>query len=127
MTSLFGDSAGGKSSSTGLLSNIGSALFGSAPTLKFAKGGIVNRETVFPLSNGKTGIMGEAGTEAILPLKRGPGGTLGVYMYGNTGQMQRQPTIIFNVQATDANSFVKSESQISAMLNRAVARGSRNL
>jgi phage-related minor tail protein len=30
------------------------------------------------MANGKTGLMGEAGPEAIMPLKRGPGGELGV-------------------------------------------------
>ena len=35
--------------------------------------------------------------------------------------------ITFNVQANDAQSFLKSESQIAAMLSRALARGQRNL
>jgi tape measure domain-containing protein len=43
----------------------------------FAQGGVVSRPTVFPMANG-IGLMGEAGPEAILPLKRGPGGRLGV-------------------------------------------------
>jgi lambda family phage tail tape measure protein len=45
---------------------------------KFAQGGIVNRPTLFGYGQGKTGMMGEAGTEAILPLQRGAGGNLGV-------------------------------------------------
>ena len=45
---------------------------------KFAKGGIVSRPTLFGYGGGKTGLMGEAGTEAILPLSRGSGGDLGV-------------------------------------------------
>lgn len=44
----------------------------------FATGGIVGGPTTFSMSNGKTGLMGEAGPEAIMPLKRGPGGELGV-------------------------------------------------
>jgi phage-related minor tail protein len=43
----------------------------------FARGGIVDRPTVFPFGRG-IGLMGEAGPEAILPLRRGPGGRLGV-------------------------------------------------
>ena len=35
--------------------------------------------------------------------------------------------VTLNVQASDAQSFVKSESQIAAMLSRALARGQRNL
>ncbi|HAT1526075.1 TPA: phage tail tape measure protein [Morganella morganii] len=47
----------------------------SSPTLfAFAKGGAPN-----------AGLMGEAGPEAIMPLKRGPDGNLGVRMYGGNG------------------------------------------
>lgn len=45
---------------------------------KFARGGIVNSPTAFQYGGGKRGLMGEAGTEAILPLKRTSGGALGV-------------------------------------------------
>ena len=63
--------------------NVGSAVPGPsfltqpAPTFAFAKGGVVNRPTTFSMPNA-TGLMGEAGPEAIMPLKRGPDGTLGV-------------------------------------------------
>src|SRR5690606_36071509 len=43
----------------------------------FAKGGVVTRPTVFPFAEG-IGLMGEAGPEAIMPLHRGPDGSLGV-------------------------------------------------
>ena len=43
----------------------------------FASGGVVNKTTIFPMANGM-GVMGEAGPEAIMPLKRGPSGRLGV-------------------------------------------------
>lgn len=49
----------------------------------FAKGGIVNKPELFAFANGgKLGLRGEAGPEAIMPLKRGPGGGLGVQMFG---------------------------------------------
>ena len=67
--------------------------------------------------------MGEAGAEAILPLRRGADGSLGVAASGS-GSTQ---SIVFNVTATDAASFRKSEGQISAMLARSVARGRRGL
>ena len=44
----------------------------------YAKGGVVSGPTVFPMANGGVGLMGEAGPEAIMPLKRGPSGRLGV-------------------------------------------------
>lgn len=48
----------------------------------YAKGGIVNTPTTFPMRGGKTGLTGEAGPEAILPLTRGANGALGVQASG---------------------------------------------
>lgn len=45
---------------------------------QFASGGVVNSPTAFGFGNNKRGVMGEAGPEAILPLKRSGGGDLGV-------------------------------------------------
>ncbi|MCG6541751.1 phage tail tape measure protein [Pseudomonas sp. KSR10] len=52
----------------------------------FAKGGaftnsIVNQPTAFGMAGG-LGVMGEAGPEAIMPLTRGPDGSLGIQAYG---------------------------------------------
>jgi len=52
---------------------------------KFASGGIVNSPTMFAYANGgagRFGLMGEAGPEAIMPLKRGANGRLGVEVSG---------------------------------------------
>ena len=95
---------------------------GEMPSL-FAKGGIVAAPTAFHMGNGKAGIAGEAGPEAILPLTRGADGRLGVRQSGQG----RVLTINFNVSTPDAASFRRSQTQINAMLNRAVARGERNL
>ncbi len=61
----------------------------------FANGGaftnsIVSKPTAFAFGKGDAlGVMGEAGPEAIMPLKRGPNGSLGVQMHGaNGGQKQ---------------------------------------
>lgn len=43
----------------------------------YARGGIVRKPTLFAMADG-AGLMGEAGPEAIMPLKRGPDGRLGV-------------------------------------------------
>ena len=43
----------------------------------FARGGVIDRPTVFPFASG-VGLMGEAGPEAIMPLKRNSRGELGV-------------------------------------------------
>lgn len=88
----------------------------------FAKGGVLNSPMLFPLENG-VGLAGEAGAEAILPLRRGSDGRLGVAAGGGPAAVQ----IHFNVTAADAESFRRSEAQIAAMLNRVAARGARNL
>lgn len=50
----------------------------NSPSLSAYSGQIVSSPTLFKFAKGGTGLMGEAGPEAILPLKRGPGGYLGV-------------------------------------------------
>jgi phage-related minor tail protein len=87
----------------------------------FADGGVVSSPTYFPMG-GDLGLMGEAGSEAIMPLKRGSDGSLGVATSGGGSQQ-----IVFNVSTPDAQSFQRSEAQISAMLARTAMRGQRNL
>lgn len=86
----------------------------------FAGGGVVSAPTYFPLG-GNLGLMGEAGSEAILPLRRGADGSLGVAAAGTAAPVN----VVFNVTAQDAASFRKSEAQITGMLARAVSRGTR--
>ncbi|MCA0257163.1 MAG: phage tail tape measure protein [Proteobacteria bacterium] len=110
-----------------VMSGIGS-LFGFADggvpgrVVPFANGGVVSSPSFFPMG-GDMGLMGEAGAEAILPLKRGADGSLGVAMNGAASG----PSIVFNVTATDAASFRKTEGQIAAMLARTAGRGQRQL
>ena len=63
----------------------GGAWQGGSQIQAYANGGVVGGPTTFPMSGGKTGLMGEAGPEAIMPLKRGANGKLGVQMEGNAG------------------------------------------
>jgi phage-related minor tail protein len=84
----------------------------------FAKGGVLQSPTYFGLGQG-LGLAGEAGAEAVLPLSRGSDGRLGVA--GGGGGVN----VTFNVTATDARSFAASEAEVSAMLLRAVKRGTR--
>jgi phage-related minor tail protein len=59
--------------------------FGPNGITPFAKGGVVSSPTLFPFAKG-TGLMGESGPEAIMPLKRGADGKLGVSVYDATRQ-----------------------------------------
>ena len=60
------------------------AAFAGGRVLPFARGGVVDRPTLFPMANGM-GLIGEAGPEAVLPLRRGRGGKLGVEASGGRG------------------------------------------
>lgn len=71
-------------------------VFGSSGMHAFAKGAaFTNRLFSVPTffqfgQGGQFGVMGEAGTEAVMPLTRGPGGRLGVDAHG-AGRTSRKP------------------------------------
>lgn len=81
----------------------------------FYRGGVVDKPTIFPMARGM-GLMGEAGPEAIMPLKRGRGGRLGVESSGGVGN------VVVNVDAS--GSSVEGDnaqaSQLGKMLGAAV-------
>jgi len=70
----------------GLFAN-GGAFSAGRQIQAYANGGVVGGPTYFPMAGGKTGLMGEAGPEAIMPLKRGRGGKLGVSVEGASGSV----------------------------------------
>ncbi|MEM7546681.1 MAG: phage tail tape measure protein [Pseudomonadota bacterium] len=96
--------------------------FTSGRVRAFAKGGVVSGPTTFPM-RGATGLMGEAGPEAIMPLTRGADGSLGVKAEGGRGAT----TVTINISTPDAESFRRSQSQVAASVARAVRRGERNM
>jgi phage-related minor tail protein len=88
----------------------------------FAQGGVIASPVAFPLAGNRLGVAGERGPEAILPLSRGPDGRLGVRADGG-GSLN----VTFNIATPDVDSFRRSETQLAALLARAVAQGQRNL
>jgi phage-related minor tail protein len=74
-----------------------------------------------PVDAGVAYLVGEQGPELFVPQASGA-----IVPNGGVAQAQR-PQIVLNVAARDAQSFLKSETQIAAMLSRALARGQRNL
>jgi phage-related minor tail protein len=105
----------GVQSETGLLSGM---------ALPMARGGVIAAPAYFPMPDGRTGLMGERGAEAVMPLARTTDGRLGVAA-GGAGR--GGPAIVMNITASDAASFRRSEAEVTAMLARAVARGRRGL
>lgn len=72
--------------------------FSNGRVVPFARGGVVNRPTLFPMANG-AGLMGEAGPEAVLPLKRTASGRLGVEASGGGGSVFA-PSVVINYQSS---------------------------
>ena len=87
-------------------------VFAKNKIVPYAMGGIVNKPTLFPMANGM-GLMSEQGPEAIMPLKRGANGKLGVQSSGGVGN------IVVNVDAT--GSSVEGNEMQGRQLGRMIA------
>lgn len=96
---------------------------------KFAVGGIVDQPTPFAFagagggSSPKLGLMGEAGPEAIMPLRRTSGGRLGVEVAGGSAA---PVTVVVNVDASGATDQ-KGGDKDGAQLGRMVATAVRSI
>lgn len=102
-----------------LLSANGNVFLGGE-LMAFANGGVVGGPTVFPMRRG-IGLMGEDGPEAIMPLKRGPDGKLGVAArIDGAGGV----TNVYNIDARGAAPGVEQDilRALKATEDRAVAR-----
>ena len=82
---------------SGFFGNANGNAFVDGKVQKYAYGGVVNKPTIFPMANGM-GLMGEAGAEAILPLRRGSNGKLGVQSSGGS-----IGNIVVNVDASGSS------------------------
>jgi hypothetical protein len=110
----------------GLFGNLGTD-WSQAPSIGgvqgFANGAaftnsIVSSPTLFKFADGasmETGLMGEAGPEAIMPLTRGPGGRLGVDASGAGGG-----SIMVNVSVDASGSKVQGDEAQGAQLGRVI-------
>lgn len=67
----------------------------------YAKGDVFNSPTAFSHQGG-LGVMGEAGPEAIMPLKRGKNGKLGVQMEGSGGGVTIHQNFNFSANGDDS-------------------------
>lgn len=105
---------------SGLMPFANGASFSQGRVMPFARGGVLSGATTFPMRGG-TGLMGEAGPEAIMPLSRGADGRLGVRAQGG-GTVN----ITMNIATPDVQGFQRSQSQIAAQMSRALGRGQRN-
>ena len=103
----------------GLLDNLPNVQFAKGGIMAnnkivpYAKGGLIERPQLFPLSNGAA-LAGEAGVEAIMPLRRGKNGKLGVEATGGG-----IGNIVVNVDAS--GSSVEGDENNGRLLGEAIA------
>ena len=132
---------GGKSSSGGLFGTIGSAIgsiwggggsaaggflggaldklfadgasFRHGRVVPFATGGVVGSPTTFPMAGNRTGLMGERGPEAIMPLKRTPSGQLGVQ-----AQVQQPSINIYNQSGSNIETVQRPDGDMDIFIRK---------
>ena len=113
-------------------------VFRNGNVIPFAKGGVVSSPSMFPMTGNRTGLMGERGAEAIMPLKRTANGQLGVQAQAtpaNVNIYNQSDTRIETVQRPngDTDIFIKrinnalrserTQSGFSSALQRNQSRG----
>jgi phage-related minor tail protein len=97
----------------GIVSSGASSLFSSVSGA-LATGGPVTPDASY--------LVGEQGPELFTPSGAGT-----ITSNAALSQTPARPSITLNVNARDAQSFAKSETQLAAMMSRALARGQRNM
>lgn len=130
----------GKTSSSSTEENALGGVYGDSAYKAFAKGdtftnAIVTSPTFFKFAKGSgfgTGLMGEAGPEAVMPLTRGADGSLGVDASGLSGGDYSLTVIVNNYgseevtteETTDEETGSRTlEITIGAVINSHIANG----
>ena len=94
----------------------------------FASGGIFNSPTFFGFGGGRLGVLGEAGPEAVLPLRRGRDGKLGVAAGGGGGGVSINQRITVNASGgtgADPMGFRRAAGISGRAMARSLARRTR--
>ena len=122
----------------GFFKNADGNAFNNGRVIPFASGGVIGSPTMFPMAGGQTGLMGERGAEAIMPLKRASNGDLGVQaqvpqpnitIYNQSGaniETVKRPngdTEIFIKKVNNALRNERTQSGFSSALQRNNSRG----
>lgn len=105
-----------------LFPNANGNAFSGGNVIPFANGGVVSSATMFPMAGNQTGVMGEAGPEAIMPLKRGANGKLGVQMEGGGGNTTVVQNFNFSANGDDSVKKIIAQAapQIANMTKKSI-------
>ena len=99
LSSAMSGSGAAASAVKAIVASADGNVISSGSVVPYAKGGVVSSATMFPMSGNKTGLMGEAGPEAIMPLSRGSDGKLGVKTNGGSPEQNIVVNQSFNFQS----------------------------
>ena len=97
-------------------------VFNSSGLVAFARGGVVNSPTYFGFNGGR-GLMGEQGSEAVMPLTRTANGNLGVQVQGMGGGTVVNAPVSVSVTV---NSDGSKESSVNANEAKQLGEAIRN-
>ena len=97
--------------------------FAANGIVPFAMGGLVDRPTLFKFANGgagRLGLMGEAGPEAIMPLRRLPSGRLGVEAAGGNNSAPITVNVSVDANGTSVQGDAGQGEQLGRVISQAV-------
>lgn len=101
-------------------------VFARGNVIPFAQGGVLGGPTYFPLRNGDVGLGGEAGPEALVPLRRGRDGRLGVDVTGEARAPRSVKEYHFHYTPTPGESRATTSQRASEFFRAGQAAMSRN-
>jgi hypothetical protein len=107
------------SSFFGSLFNANGNAFNQSGVTAFASGGVFDTPQMFNYGGNKLGVLGEAGPEAVMPLKRGANGKLGVAVNGTASPGQIN-NISITVNADGSNRNEAGASELGRRIDAAV-------
>jgi len=96
-------------------------VFENGRVQPFASGGVVSSPTYFPMAKG-VGLMGEAGPEAILPLKRGSDGKLGVASSGGGSPVN----VVINNYSNEQAEVKQNGQNLEVVIGQVISRDIQN-
>lgn len=127
--------AGGVNGSAGVASidtfAANGMAFGQGGVRAFAQGGVVSQPTFFRFAQGgamRNGVMGEAGAEGILPLRRTASGALGVIATGAAAPTTVQVNVINNTSTpVQASATTRPDGSVDVILTEIEGRIAGNV